>query len=103
MGKQVLPVSYSREETLMLDEALHDLPWRTTFALCMIFRKWEKLAQISTRYLALSGIKEFPAWDTFLKKKKERKKDELKTIWTRWFKIFYWNPKWITLWWTCLE
>lgn len=65
MGKQVLPVSYSREETLMLEEVLHDLPLRTTFALCMIFRKWEKLAQVSTKYLAFSGVKEFSAWDTF--------------------------------------
>lgn len=80
MEKQVLPISYSREETLMLVEVLHDLPLRTTFALCMIFRKWEKLAQISTRYIAFSGVKEFPTQYTFLKKMslKQYELDDLK-------------------------
>ena len=61
MGKEALLVSYSGEETQSHKEVLHDLPLRTAFAHCTVFREWqESLSTDSNRMSQLQWCKKIP-------------------------------------------
>lgn len=65
MGREVLLISYSQEETLIL-EVLHDLPLRTTLPIAKNFQEMTKISMHRYQQDVLASmVQKFPIWENF--------------------------------------
>lgn len=81
MGREVLLISYSREETLILEEVLHDLPLRTTLPIARNFQEMTKISMHRYQQDVLASmVQKIPHLGEFYNKTslKQYEEDDLK-------------------------